>query len=631
MFSPHDREFTDCFARAEVENFDDLKTLGFVSRGPAEEEIRRAIADDDNEAHEVAHTMLVNQTAAGEGGHVSNLRRRKLVAAVILITGSVIVVTPRILPAPDAAIASSFNTPVQDLGDGGTADDAVRRILLAGPNIPKDIFAIRRRLEAQGGRLKAHLVVNGGHDNPARTNRDEVKFMCFATYSNNLPGKTLEEDELFLGFFLGAADNTLQVLSGFVEIIAWDRTKQVYNFWELIGTNWHYRGDSNDVLTNIERINTGGADQTFNFVRKSPTDGQPVLRCSGCHTLGGPVMKELEPPHNDWWKVGRKFDLGPFKLRAGDSPTDPAHVAARLFDETKEAADADNLSAQVKRGVNRLLAARGKQGGGGQNLRQLLRPLFTTVEMNLVSDRAPFKERQASNEAVEVPQDFFVDARLAGKRQPVPVKVSLYKGALREAESRFAPGETPGLQETHHAFLVPARSHIDNQVIDALISQGTLDEELVADVLAVDFTTPVFSPARAALLRHVPEKAQTADDLRRQLIAALKNAPPADRAAQELLANLTDPSRTAAAHRQAANAYLAACVKAADTPEAVIDWLKVAAQRRVEIVAAATARHPQGNITEPGFRVIFPVSKLKPRAGEFRLDLRTGRAIASAP
>jgi hypothetical protein len=73
MFSPHECEFADCFARAEVENFDDLKTLGFVSRGPAEEEIRRAIADDDNEAHEVAHTMLVNQTAAGEGGHVSNL------------------------------------------------------------------------------------------------------------------------------------------------------------------------------------------------------------------------------------------------------------------------------------------------------------------------------------------------------------------------------------------------------------------------------------------------------------------------------------------------------------------------------------------------------------------------------
>jgi hypothetical protein len=537
------------------------------------------------------------------------------------------------LCALDVAAASSQSPQAQDVGDGGTADDAVRRLLLATAPIPKDIFEIRQRLEAHGGKLRAHLVVNGGHDNPTRTKRDQVKFMAFETYTNTTPGQTLDEDELFLGFFLGENNDVLEVLSGFVEIIAWDRTKQVYNFWELIGPEWRYRGDSNDVLTNIEQINLADASPTFTFVRRSPTDGASVLRCSGCHTLGGPIMKELEAPHNDWWTPARLLNLGPYRLQAGSSATNPAHVAARLFDEAQEATDAANLSIQVTKGMERLLAARASHGAGGQSVKQQLRSLFTTMESNLVSDRVPLRERERQNSAVEIPPAFFVDSRLVGKRDAIPVSLALYKEALRQMESRFAPGETPGLVETHHAFLVPARSSMDNRVIETLMQQGMLDEELVADVLAVDFTTPVFSPARASLMRFVPETAKDAAELRDQLVSALKTAPPDDRAAQELLANLTDPTRTAAAHQQAATAYLAACGQAATALEVVVDWLRVAAQRRHELEKAETARHPdaEGGITEPGFRVIFPVYAQAPEAGAFRLDPTTGRAVRRIP
>src|SRR5262249_37019187 len=65
--------------------------------------------------------------------------------------------------------------PIQDFGDGGKADDAVRRVLLSGPEAPKDIFEILRRLRAHGGELKSHLVVNGGHENPARTRDNRFK------------------------------------------------------------------------------------------------------------------------------------------------------------------------------------------------------------------------------------------------------------------------------------------------------------------------------------------------------------------------------------------------------------------------------------------------------------------------
>src|SRR5262249_20925555 len=137
-------------------------------------------------------------------------------------------------------------------------------------------------------------------------------------------------------------------------------------------------------------------------------------------------------------------------------------------------------------------------------------------------------------------------------------------------------------------FLVPARSHIDNRVIDTLLARGLLDEDLVAAVLAVDFTTPVYSRARAGLIRYVPDRAKDAGELRERLIKALRAAPAGDWAARELLTNLTDPKRNAEAHRKAARAYLEVCAAAAMKPAAVTDWLKVASQRRAEILDAET-------------------------------------------
>jgi len=84
MFSPYEPEFADYFAQVEVKIFDDLKTLGFVPRGLKEESVRRAIADDDEEAYKIAQTRLYN-SPSGHGcecqpqkssGPVSKLREQ---------------------------------------------------------------------------------------------------------------------------------------------------------------------------------------------------------------------------------------------------------------------------------------------------------------------------------------------------------------------------------------------------------------------------------------------------------------------------------------------------------------------------------------------------------------------------
>jgi hypothetical protein len=524
-------------------------------------------------------------------------------------------------------------TPPEGVGSGDTfsarataPDDAVSRGILAGGK-PATIFEVRKKLKGFGGRFDTHIVANRGHGNP-----EAGSFSFFESYSGPIPGGTVKAGELFIGFFSERQGDHLAVQQSFdpglmIELIAWDRSKELFNFWELVGdgkaSQWHYRGDSDDILADIAEIHTGKGHATFG--------GR--LRCSGCHTLGGPIFKEQEAPHNDWWTDRRKLALGSLKLAEGASETDPRQVAGTLF---REAEDASNLALLVTEAQNRYVARRVAQAGTSRrpaawNLKHALRSLFATMEMNLVSDSAPLAERAGA--AIAVPAGFFIDPLLAGKsggrgRAPAPVAIgeSLYRQGLARAGSRFAPDEAHGLPDTHHAFLVPARSALDTAIVDGLTRRGLIDDELVADVLAVDFTTPIYSRYRAGLVRYLPENAAGPAELRAALIGNLQAAQ-GDPAARELLANLTDPARTAAAHRQAAAAFVTACGKLSGDPAAVFDWLRVASQRRIEIDADETAMNPRGKITEPGFRVIFPVDNLRSKPGHLRLrpsDCRVG-------
>lgn len=495
-------------------------------------------------------------------------------------------------PAAGPAWASSRATP----------DDAFTRTVLSGAP-PRTVFEVRRTLEGLGGTLTPHLVANRGHANP-----EAGSFSVFETYTGPMRGGTVSEGELFIGYFSERQGDVLAIQQSYdsslmIEVIAWDKSKRMFNFWELegngAGSEWKYRGDSEDVLADVETLNLGAPAPRFGS----------RLRCSGCHTQGGPIMKELEAPNNDWWTTQGKLELGSLRLEPGPDPSNPRHLAATLF---QNRADASSLSRQVKRGLDRLIAARRPLP-----LRHELRALFTTMEMQLASDRVPYRERQGG--AVEIPRGFFVDERLAGPGAGVPVDAGRYAEALERAGSRFAPGEAD-LPETHHAFVVPVRSYVDNRVIDRLTASGVLDAELVADVLAVDVATPVYSKARASLLAYVPAKADSAAELREGLIANLKGA--SEPAAQELLRNLSDPTRTAAFHRKRAIALLEACRR--NAPQAVAGWVALASQRREELRQAETARNPRGRIDEPGFRVIFPEDRLSSTPGRLGLSPETG-------
>ena len=94
-----------------------------------------------------------------------------------------------------------------------------------------------------------------------------------------------------------------------VELIAWNSAAQVFDFWELTGTGtdseWHFQGNTHDILEDIKDIRMGGPNPAFG----------KRLRCSGCHTQGGPIMKELAAPRNDWWTTAKKLNLGTMTLK----------------------------------------------------------------------------------------------------------------------------------------------------------------------------------------------------------------------------------------------------------------------------------------------------------------------------
>ncbi|MET0553782.1 MAG: hypothetical protein ABW221_12140, partial [Vicinamibacteria bacterium] len=171
----------------------------------------------------------------------------------------------------------------------------------------------------------------------------------------------------------------------------------------------------------------------------------------------------------------------------------------------------------------------------------------------------------------------------------------------------------------------------DVLIVDTLVSQGLIDAEFVADVLAVDMSRPLLSQERCRLLRLLPDAA--AGGWRADFEQNLARSPWPG--AKELLANLRDPARTAASHQARARAMVAAVQRTAASQPGVTGLVRLLAQQRIAVFHAQISQHPQGQIFEPEFRLIFPTfSLLKPDQqdvayggvpGQFWLNPETGR------
>lgn len=370
-------------------------------------------------------------------------------------------------------------------------------------------------------------------------------------------GEVLDTNVMFSVFF---DSSSFPNEARSIEAWGWDNFRGRYNYYkmDISGTPsmrkvWKFRGSSDgaDLLSQVERQST----------------------CLVCHVNGGPIMKELAFPWNNWHSFKFQADY----LLSSASP-DRRWPVASMLPSVAPLKGAEDLETggilpairqfNVRR-VNRSLVRRDVDGNiaideqGRARVaegRRLLRSLFVTTEVNLISSSQVSGLHPLGGDAgqgpaqpVKVPATFFLNSNLMAGGGPTG-----YLG-LGVAESRdfgnaavIAPEEykqivlQSGVRlggqagDTNFAWFVPEPSHVDNDLVDRLVRRGILTPQLVASVLCIDIKHAVFSEPRARLLRFVPETfsfvpiAEGAtppanrhpDDLTKAIISALEAASP---------------------------------------------------------------------------------------------------------
>ncbi|WP_327440611.1 hypothetical protein [Pseudomonas donghuensis] len=349
-----------------------------------------------------------------------------------------------------------------------------------------------------------------------------------------------------------------------LQLIAWSELQGVFHFFERTGAGWGWAGSSMHALQDGSR-------------GQGPFDS---------HINGGLVMKELKAPWNHWHTQsnGIPRDLI-FK-------TD-VELNHPLFSEL---AGAQELEDTVKTGVRRWTKRRLQKdllGGQLLNLKWYARQLLWTTSVNLISSTVLSKLLPIQAE-IALPRSFFFDADgigfVAGQITDLPVlpssvfsvQSSLYSTVLDELQVHVeAQDGGPSVQgDTNFVFLVPERAFEDQAVVEALVRREVLSPRLGLCLLMVDFTNPVFSAVRAALLGLFPEvinqgnKGAALDSL----VISQAQAHPSP-ATLELLQLWDDPDLITTVKRRLAG-YATAVQSRLRTHVGVTDLVKLADSRK---------------------------------------------------
>lgn len=502
---------------------------------------------------------------------------------------------------PNAACVSLQNDTGRDVARGDLKDPLSALVLGPGDRCPTTYSAIMQKIaENQSGCSgkwtsdTASMVVseeaqNGGVTLP---NGDPASYRIVTTRTCNQN----EQHHLFLSVIAqgGASVDDLDRAS--VEIIGLDTTSGVFNFYKTEDDGWHFKGNSTDMLG----------------------DGE----CGACHSGGGLVMKEL---HSPWiyWEEPTGVATTPGLTELFESTSSPIAGGASLLGDQDPLAGL-TLESLVRRGNRQWNPARVQHLVETATVKELLQPLFCTVEINLDNMSRAATPIPTLN-IFQVPHDLLLDPRLQGLTDPsgsadgrggVRISKDDYTELLQQTGQVVPILDTP---DTILPLIFPERAEIDHAYVLTLVEQGVLDDDFVLDVLAVDFTRPIFSSDRCALLDLAPDVlvanlpgGATPDAIRQAFVDRLRaDGSGATSPAGVLLSHL-ETSGDAAAHEAAAKKFTQAC-GGRDQRAFLENVLEVVAHTR------SLAREPQvlhgfrGNVIENPIQL--PVDNLAPDAG----------------
>ncbi len=327
-----------------------------------------------------------------------------------------------------------------------------------------------------------------------------------------------------------------------LEIWGWDEQRGRYNYYRLDRNGNRLSEPRQGTLTWKFRGNSVNADNI------SPANRQGT--CLQCHVNGGPIMKELFSPWNNWES---SVSTQPY-LRFAPPIGWPVVSNIRLKTlESAEFLESEIISAIKQFNSQRIDELTSEDSGVIEvsDTQRLLKPLFETTEFNLISSDTttrlhPFTSttEQPTDDYI-IPNSFFLNADIiAGSRLgeqftggfrinsarafEVKVKPEEYERLVNGAGVKLA-GQQPG--DANFAWLVPEPSFIDNNLVDQLITKNIVPREFVAAVLAIDLDNPVLSQERQRLfeLDIIPSQFQVepVNNLIPQTVAALESLNPA--------------------------------------------------------------------------------------------------------
>jgi hypothetical protein len=290
-------------------------------------------------------------------------------------------------------------------------------------------------------------------------------------------------------------------------------------------------------------------------------------------------MKELATPHNDWW-------MGEHRLTFGNNALSPAVMA-----KVTSLYDATGLAQSVRNGMTRLYNSPAYQNvSNSRTLKEILRPLFCTTEINLVSSAARLKDE---NQEFLIPSLSVLHPLLG-----VPIlsfKKRDYERLVHTYRLNFP--ETNEI-DADHMWLAPVVGTADVMAVESLITSGLVSQKAAVDILMVDLENPIFSQARCGLLAAVPKN--YSPDWLAEFMRALQRTKTRD--AQVLFENLQNPDSYLTTHEP----MIKAMVDKMSREDALEYLFKALIKSRKEVFSSEISKNPKGQILEPGFRVIFP-------------------------
>lgn len=336
-----------------------------------------------------------------------------------------------------------------------------------------------------------------------------------------------------------------------LEMIGFDKTAGVFNYYARENNAWKFFGSSKDLIADGYNCNSVGA-----CVPKAASK----TRCAGCHLGGGLIIKEFDSPWVHWEHFtdtpGAKELMDRFKMTLGSQKDDGA-----------------GLESTVRNG-NRLWNEKRVDFLKTKGTQELLRPLFCTVDLNLQSMTSSTNSVPSS-----VRNDFFFEPRLGGF-DSVSIDAADYT-ALTTANGQAVKDSSGSplkdkdgkvVTDTIFAWTYAERGQADRDYVDQLVNKKIVDDDFVGDVLRIDMGRPIFSGQRCNLLKFAP--VLTADKMTPQGIRdgfKANLAGKTDPGAAQLLAALGDTADLSK-HKEVATKFLAAC-KARPKKEFLADAL----------------------------------------------------------